>query len=128
MFMLRDEIPTSSERAAVIAATISGCMPCGLGAGAGAAAGAAAAAAGAFSLPLRIAPIAMVRKMMQIRPKNTVPIPIRVTNRLLYSISSFYLSIWIIAKRLLNLQARMHFLRVFNGFSLLPCKAGGKSC
>ena len=45
MFMLRDEIPTSSERAAVIAATISGCMPCGLGAGAGAAAGAAAAAA-----------------------------------------------------------------------------------
>ena len=72
MFMLRDEIPTSSERAAVIAATISGCMPCGLGAGAGAAAGAAAAAAGAFSLPLRIAPIAMVRKMMQIRPKNTV--------------------------------------------------------
>ena len=43
MFMLRDEIPTSSERAAVIAATISGCMPCGLGAGAGTAAGAAAA-------------------------------------------------------------------------------------
>ena len=38
--MLRDEIPTSSERAAVIAATISGCMPCGAGTGAGAAAGA----------------------------------------------------------------------------------------
>ena len=82
--------------------------------------------AGVFSLPLRTAPIAMVRKMMQIRPKNTVPIPIRVTKSGLYSISSFYLSIWIIAKRLLNLQARMHILRVFNGFSLLPCTAGGK--
>ena len=112
MFMLRDEIPTSSERAAVIAATISGCMPCGLGAGAGAAAGAAAAAAGAFSLPLRIAPIAMVRKMMQIRPKNTVPIPIRVTNRLLYSISSFYLSILDYSKTIAEIASvYAHFAR-----------------
>ena len=52
----------------------------------GAAAGAGAAG---LALLLRTDPMIVVRTMMQIRPKNTVPIPMRVTKSGLYIDSSY---------------------------------------
>ena len=54
--------------------------------GLGAAAGAGAAG---LDLLLRTDPMTVVRTMMQIRPKNTVPMPIRVTKSGLYIDSSY---------------------------------------
>ena len=76
-------VPMSSAMAAEMAAT----MACRLGmtsAGAGAAAAAGAAGAGVYFFTARTtAPMLKVSRIRQIRPKNTVPMPMRMTKRLL---------------------------------------------
>ena len=69
-----------------LAAMISGAIPAGAAADFGAAADAAGTGAGClFSADTMILPIIDVRTIIQIRPKNTTPIPKRTTNSLLYS-------------------------------------------
>ena len=78
--MASEKITAIIDSLAVLTAGAAGAAALGAAAGAGAA---------GLDLLLRTDPMTVVRTMMQIRPKNTVPIPMRVTKSGLYIDSSY---------------------------------------
>ena len=81
--------PGSCISAAMIATLVSFGIPSAGRPGARSTGAMAAEAGGGtgFSNFCMIFPMSIVRKMMQMRPKNTVPMPMRTTNSLLYSLA-----------------------------------------